>query len=90
MNRKRMKKELVAGVVAAALLGGSMGVQNVYAETVVWKSAIETMVSKEAGGSNNLMSTTLEWHYKTINGKKYMRLYDAYHRRWLTDWILCK
>lgn len=90
MNRKRMGKELLAGVAAVALLGGSMGVQKAYADTVAWESAVETVALHDNGESNNLMATKLEWHYKTINGKKYMRLYDAYNERWLTDWILCK
>ena len=28
------------------------------------------------------------WVYKTVNGKKYKRLYDTSTKKWLTDWIL--
>ena len=28
------------------------------------------------------------WEYKTVNGKKYKRLYDTSTKKWLTDWIL--
>lgn len=27
------------------------------------------------------------WIYKTVNGKKYKRLYNSKTNRWLTDWI---
>lgn len=27
------------------------------------------------------------WIYKTVNGKKYKRLYNTKSNRWLTDWI---
>ena len=27
------------------------------------------------------------WIYKTVNGKKYKRLYNIKSNRWLTDWI---
>lgn len=28
------------------------------------------------------------WYYKTVNGKKYKRLYDTVSHKWVTDWIL--
>lgn len=32
----------------------------------------------------------LEWIYKTIDGKRYKRLWNASKGVWLTDWILVK
>lgn len=32
-------------------------------------------------------SDILEWVYKTFNGKKYRRLWNASKARWVTDWL---
>lgn len=31
--------------------------------------------------------TTLEWHYKYYNGKKYRALYDPVNKKYITPWM---
>lgn len=33
------------------------------------------------------MSDEYKWHYKTINGKRYKRLYNVTKHMWESDWI---
>lgn len=47
-------------------------------------------IGTSISGKTNVIeprSDILEWVYKTINGKKYKRLWNATQGRWITDWL---
>lgn len=80
MNRKNLKKEVIAIMLVSVLFSGNT-VKPVYCEDVCEKEVTDSISSR---------ANKHVWYYKEEDGKKYMRLYDATNEIWLTDWILCE
>lgn len=77
---------MVGGMIIFFLRG--VLVNEVKADNVIKQRPI--VVNKCMDEGISIASTTKEWRFKTVNGKKYMRLYDLLNEKWLTDWIPCK
>lgn len=87
MSKKRILQGIIAGMAAVSIMNvGS--IKDVKAETVLSADIVNANFIVE-DNSASIMSTKKIWCYKDENGKRYMRLYDATNRVWLTDWILC-
>lgn len=47
----------------------------------------EDVIISTYTNADNARGTTYTWFYKEVDGQRYMRLYDATHGVWVTDWI---
>lgn len=84
MNNKRVIQRIAVGMMAATMfVGGNMGA--VYAGVV----EPEAVVTESTDAQNGSRKAQTVWMYKEVDGKRYVRLYDATNEKWLTDWILC-
>lgn len=84
MNKKRVIQRIAVGMMAATVfVAGNMG--SVYAGVIEPQVAM----AESAEVQNGSRQAQTVWMYKTVNGKRYVRLYDATNEKWLTDWILC-
>ncbi len=86
MSKRFILKRMMAGGMFIFLLGG-IWVNEVKADNAIKQSPM--VVNKYVDEKISIASTTKEWRYKTVNGKRYMRLYDLLNEKWLTDWIPC-
>lgn len=48
----------------------------------------QPLMPSNLASSQYLRSNNCYWVYKTINGKKYKRLFNSEKKCWVTDWIL--
>lgn len=84
MSRKKILQGIIAGMAAVSIINIGC-IKDVKAETA---AVVNTKVVTE-DSSVSVRSSKKIWVYKEENGKRYMRLYDATNRVWLTDWIVC-
>ncbi len=84
MSRKKILQGIIAGMAAVSIINVGC-IKDVKAETA---AVVNTKVVTE-DSSVSVRSSKKIWVYKEENGKRYMRLYDATNRVWLTDWIVC-
>ncbi len=84
MSRKKILQGIIAGMAAVSIINAGC-IKDVKAETA---AVVNTKVVTE-DSSVSVRSSKKIWVYKEENGKRYMRLYDATNRVWLTDWIVC-
>lgn len=84
MSRKKILQGIIAGMAAVSIINIGC-IKDVKAETA---AVVNTKVVTE-DNSVSVRSSKKIWVYKEENGKRYMRLYDATNRVWLTDWIVC-
>lgn len=82
MNKKRIIRKVILGVFVISSLHLTADMK---AEAAVIKNE---MVNADFG-NEQARTEKLVWYYKEENGKRYMRLYDASNKVWLTDWIPC-
>lgn len=87
MMKRGIWKGLVVGCLATMLFAGSAAVPAEAAEGYVIPD--EVIAEQVVPGDAEVNANITRWYYKTVNGKRYRRLYDETDQEWLTDWILC-
>lgn len=86
MSKKSTMKKIMVGTATILLVSSGLA-KEAKAATFEQKNSESMAYSTKEGAI--VYSTKKVWVYKTVNGKKYMRLYDTQREIWLTDWILC-
>lgn len=76
--KNNIKKLLIIGCIASTISTSQIAL--VYAQPL----PSDLTMSTEPRNGN------CRWAFKTVNGKKYKRLFNCETKEWVTDWILVK
>lgn len=63
---------------------------SVYADTMTSQNPIVFADEGDISEYISPCSNTLQWYYKTENGKLYKRLFNTATNQWVGDWIYVK
>lgn len=80
----KYSKKILAFYCVAALSFSAL------TSSILTTNTLDAIIPQYASSDANIspQSDDIGWRYKTVNGKKYMRLYNYSTNQWIGDWIL--